>query len=169
MISTGGPLLYVYVTEIQIRPTRFGAPAARTLVAAALADLSVRYGGGPGDETPVDASEFDPPYGLFLIAYRDGTPIGCAGWRTHGDDVDNIAELKRLYVDPGHRGNGVAKALLTAVEEAARGAGRKRLIIECGDKQPEAIALYETSGYARIPDFGFYQGSPHVRSFGRDL
>ncbi|HEX6969171.1 MAG TPA: GNAT family N-acetyltransferase, partial [Micromonosporaceae bacterium] len=70
---------------------------------------------------------------------------------------------------PKMRGRGVARAVLAAVEQSARDHGRKRLILECGDKQPEAIAMYEKCGYQRIEDFGFYRGSPSVRSYGRDL
>jgi GNAT superfamily N-acetyltransferase len=155
------------VTDIEIRPTRFGAPVARALVAAAMADLGARYGGA-GDETPVDDVEFDPPNGLFMIAWRQGGPIGCVGWRSH-ENADEIAELKRMYVTPDARGSGVAAMLLAAVEDAARSQGRVRMILECGDKQPEAVGLYERSGYVRIPDFGFYRDAPGVRSYGRDL
>jgi GNAT superfamily N-acetyltransferase len=155
------------VTDIEIRPMRYGAPVTRMLVAAAMADLGARYGSN-GDETPVESVEFDPPNGLFLIAWRDGVAVGCAGWRSHAN-ADEVAELKRLYVDPSARNSGVASALLGAVEDTARAAGRIRMILECGNQQPEAIALYEKSGYVRIEDFGFYKGYPDVRSYGREL
>jgi GNAT superfamily N-acetyltransferase len=155
------------VTEIDIRLTRFGSRVATELTAAALADLSERYG-GEGDSTPIQPGEFDPPEGAFLVAYIDHAPAGCVGFRTLGED-ETTAELKRLYVAPQFRGRGVARALLTAVEDAARQAGRRRIWLETGTAQPEAIALYESSGYARIVDFGHYQGYPDVRSFGRDL
>lgn len=70
---------------------------------------------------------------------------------------------------PSFRGLGVAQRLLTAVEEAARGAGRQRIWLETGTAQPEAIALYEKAGYSLIPDFGHYKGYLSVRSFGRTL
>ncbi|HEX5596068.1 MAG TPA: GNAT family N-acetyltransferase [Micromonosporaceae bacterium] len=145
----------------------FGSPVAQQLVAATMADLAERYG-GVGDETPINAAEFDPPDGAFLVAFLDGEPVGCAGWRSHGDDGE-VAELKRMYTSPTVRRRGVARAVLAAVERSAREAGRKRIILESGDKQPEAIALYERCGYERIEDFGFYCGSPNVRSYGRNL
>lgn len=160
-------LAWRLVSDLEIKPTRFGAPVARALVAAAMADLGQRYG-GTGDDTPVTDIEFDPPDGTFLVAYRDGVPAGCAGWRSHGE-TDEVAELKRMYVDPSSRGAGVARSLLVAVEDSARQAGRTRLILECGWKQPEAIALYESSGYAAIEHFGFYRDAPGVHSYGRDL
>jgi GNAT superfamily N-acetyltransferase len=154
------------VTDVDIRPSRYLAPAAVALVAAAMADLGQRY--GDGDETPVEAIEFDPPHGMFLIAWRDRTAIGCVGWRSHGV-TDEVAELKRLYVAPDARGTGVAAALIAAVEESVRRTGRTRMILECGVKQPEAIACYEKAGYTRIDDFGFYKDAAGVRSYGRDL
>ncbi len=98
----------------------------------------------------------------------DGTAVGCVGWRSH-EDADEIAELKRMYVAPAARGTGVAAALLTAAEDSAREQGRVQMILECGEKQPEAVALYEKSGYTRIADFGFYRDAPGVLSYGRDL
>lgn len=155
------------MTDIEICPTPYEASTARSLVGAALADLAARYG-GEGDETPVASIEFELPNGLFVIAWRDGTPVGCAGWRSHGDSGE-LAELKRMYVDPAARGAGVATALLDAIEESARSEGRTRLILECGERQPEAIALYESRGYARIKDFGFYKDEAGVRSYAKEL
>ncbi|MFJ6199956.1 GNAT family N-acetyltransferase [Micromonospora sp. NPDC092111] len=153
------------MSEIEIRPLGFDSPVARTLIRAALADLGVRYGGS-GDETPVDPTEFVPPDGDFLVAHLAGEPVGCGGWRSHGDDT---AELKRMYTAPAARGRGVARAVLAAVEESARRHGRKRIVLECGDKQPEAIAMYTSAGYERIPNFGFYADAPGCLSFGRTL
>lgn len=154
------------MTELVIKPMRYGAPVTQQLVAAALADLGLRYGGG-GDGTPVAAAEFDPPSGGFLIAYVDGAPAGCGGWRAHDDS--KIAELKRMYVAPPYRGQGVARALLAAIEANAVERGRHRMILETGARQPEAISLYESAGYQRIEDFGYYKDEDEVRSFGRDL
>lgn len=140
---------------------------AQALVAAALAELGERYG-GDGDATPLQGDEFDPPNGAFLVAYLAGEPAGCGGWRSHGDDR-TVAELKRMYTAPVARGRGVARRLLAALEESARASGRKRMILECGDRQPEAIKLYTSAGYRPIPHYGYYQDAPGVRSLGRDL
>ncbi|MGC4805310.1 GNAT family N-acetyltransferase [Micromonospora sp. DT233] len=153
--------------EIEIRAARFDSPEAQRLIRAALTDLGQRYGGS-GDDTPVDAAEFAPPDGEFLVAYLAGRPVGCGGWRSHGDD-GGTAELKRMYTSPEARGRGVARAVLAAVERSAREHGRKRLVLECGDKQPEAIAMYTSAGYERIPNFGFYRDFPGCVSFARTL
>lgn len=150
---------------MRIETVSFTDPAAQELIGAALADLASRYGGA-GDETPVDPAEFVPPAGVFLVARRAGVPVGCAGWRAHRDGV---AELKRLYTVPAARGTGVARRLLAAVEEHARGHGRSRMVLECGGRQPEALALYARAGYRRIPNYGYYADAPDCVSLARDL
>jgi GNAT superfamily N-acetyltransferase len=151
--------------ELTMRQVGYADPVAQELIEAALADLGGRYG-GPGDETPVDQAEFVPPAGAFLVAWRGGVPVGCGGWRSHGAGV---AELKRMFTVASARGLGVARAVLAAVEDDARRAGRRRMILECGTRQPEAIALYERHGYRPIPNYGYYADSPACRSFARDL
>ncbi|RKN30161.1 GNAT family N-acetyltransferase [Micromonospora musae] len=155
------------MSEIDIRTVPFDSPVAQQLIRAVLADLAERYGGS-GDETPVDPAEFVLPDGAFLVAHLDGAPVGCGGWRSHGEEGDT-AELKRMYTAPEARGRGVARTVLAAVERSAHDQGRKRMILECGDQQPEAIAMYTAAGYQRIPNFGFYRDSPNCISFGRTL
>jgi GNAT superfamily N-acetyltransferase len=146
---------------------RYLAPVSQALVTETMADLAERYG-GPGDETPIEPAGFDPPEGGFFIAYIEDWPVGCGGWRTRDGD-EQVAEIKRMYTRPEARGLGVAKAVLAAVEDSARAEGRKRIILETGVAQPEAIALYERMGYERIPSFGFYRNEPDNRCYGREL
>jgi GNAT superfamily N-acetyltransferase len=152
------------LVNIDIREARFDEPEVQKLVADALGDLSVRYGGS-GDDTPVAAADFVPPRGRFFVAAEGDELVGCAGWRAHGED----AELKRMYTAPAARGRGVARRMLATIEESARSDGRSRLILETGDKQPEAISLYESSGYHRIEDFGHYRDQAGVLSYARGL
>jgi GNAT superfamily N-acetyltransferase len=154
------------VSEIHIRPVRYGSPVAQRLVEAIFADQVLRYGGR--DESHVEAIEFDPPDGGFLVAYADGVPIGCVGWRSL-DEGEEIAELKRLYSAPEVRNQGVATLLMAAIEENAREHGRKRMVLETGDKQPEAVALYRKLGYETIEHFGHYKDAEGVVSLGREL
>ena len=153
------------MTDIEIRPARFADPSVQLLVQATLAEMGERYGGSSGDDTPVAPTDFDPPAGAFFIAVMGDEPVGCGGWRAHGSD----AELKRMYTSPGVRGKGLARLLLAAIEESARAAGYERVILETGNKQPEAIGLYTSSGYERIEDFGYYKGYPGVLSYARTL
>jgi GNAT superfamily N-acetyltransferase len=152
---------------LDIRTEGYASASAQLLIAEAMADLAERYG-GEGDATAVHPEEFDAPNGAFLVAYFDGAPIGCGAWRTNAEEP-GAAEIKRVFVRAEARQRGVAWALLRALEDSARAAGRTRAILETGTGQPEAIALYEKAGYVPIPDFGHYKGASGVRSFGRDL
>lgn len=58
--------------------------------------------------------------------------------------------MKRLWVDPGWRGRGVGRALMAGLEEAARLLGLEALRLDTGSRQPEAVALYESSGWERV-------------------
>lgn len=156
------------MSALEISETGYLAEPAGTLVRAALADLMVRYGNPSGDDTPVDPAQFDPPDGAFLVAWLDGVAVGCGGWRSL-DGGDEVAEIKRMYVAPAARGRGVAMAILRALEDSARRAGRKRVALETGTLQPEAIALYRKAGYLPIEHFGYYKDEPGVCSFGREL
>lgn len=150
--------------DIKIITADFDDPAVQTLVAENLRDLSDRYGGS-GDDSPISGADFTPPVGMFLVAILDDRLIGSAGWRRRGDD----AELKRMFTTQAARGRGVARRLLARIEESAREAGCHRVILETGDRQPEAIALYESAGYLRIADFGYYKDYPDVLSYAKPL
>ena len=150
--------------EVSVQP--FDSPDAARLVAAAETELQKRYGPGPHDYLPVDgahpedpgdrlhrpltAAEFAPPGGTFLVARLDGVAVGCAGLRPVGEDR---AEVKRLYVLDDYRGRGIARRLMDELESAAPGLGHRHLVLETGGLQPEAIALYDSSGWARIPPY----------------
>ena len=150
--------------EIKIKIADFNDPAVQALLVDVLDELSERYGGS-GDDTPIAADDFAPPNGAFLVADDGERLVGCAGWRRHGDD----AELKRMFTAKAARKRGLGRRMLIAIEDSARAAGCRRLILETGDRQPEAIALYETAGYARIEDFGYYKDEPDVLSFAKVL
>lgn len=138
-------------------------PDAVALIAEVQQEYVVRYGGP--DETPVDPAEFAPPLGLFLVGYVDDQAVACGGWRRHGDQ----AELKRMYVTQACRGRGLARAMLAELERTARAAGCGRVILETGSQQPEAIALYRSSGYTPVPKFGYYAESPNALHLGKNL
>ncbi len=140
--------------------------AATALIEALSWDLAKRYDSDDPERAGFDPAAQSGPGRAFLVARLDGVPVGCAALVPVRPTV---GELKRMYVVPDARGRGVARALLTAVEEAARRYGHHELWLETGLRQPEAIALYESAGYRRIPDFGHYAGEELVRSFGKRL
>ncbi|WP_406272126.1 GNAT family N-acetyltransferase [Nocardia sp. NBC_00881] len=99
-----------------------------------------------------------------FVAYSD-EPAGHAGIRWNADDL----EVKRMFVRPARRGSGAAALLLGAAEDAARAAGRPRLILQTGHLQPEAVRFYRRSGYHRIPIFSPYEPLPLSNCFAKDL
>jgi GNAT superfamily N-acetyltransferase len=149
--------------RVETRSEPFDGPAAQALIDEVQREYVRRYGSPDG--TPVDPAEFAPPGGHFVVVYLDGAPAACGGWRRHGDD----AEIKRMYVAPHARGHGLARRVLAELEAAAAAAGVRRVILETGTRQPEAMALYESSGYARIPGFGVYRDEPSCRCYAKSL
>lgn len=145
-------------------------PVARKLVAEVQQEYVARY--GSQDETPTDPAEFAAPLGHFVVGRLDGDPVACGGWRAHDGEpnfLDGDAELKRMYVVKRARGRGLARALLAELERSALERGRRRMVLETGINQPEAIQLYTSSGYVAIPKFGFYSCSETSRCYGKEL
>ncbi|MDB1087287.1 GNAT family N-acetyltransferase [Streptomyces sp. ACA25] len=159
---------------MQIVTARFDHPDARKLNDQVQALYAERYG-SEGDLTPLDPEMFEPPRGLFLMIYNGaGRPMGTGGWRSQeaGEEgyADGDAEIKRMFVVDEARGQGLARAMLARLEESARAAGRTRMVLETGTKQPEAIALYVSSGYAPADrKFGVYRCEPESRCYAKAL
>lgn len=147
-----------------LRIVSYDHPDARRLTAEVQQEYVIRYGGP--DETPVRYAEFSPPSGLFVILYDGDIPAAMGGWRMTGSGV---AELKRMYVVPSHRGRGLARAVLRHLESTAAAAGAAQLVLETGTMQPEAIALYAATGYLPVPAFGHYADQPDSIHLGKRL
>jgi putative acetyltransferase len=107
----------------------------------------------------LDVSELEKPGVTVFVARVDGRALGIAALVT--SDASSGGELKRMFVHEDARGRGLARALLAAVEDAAVAHGVTELRLETGPLQHAAIALYERSGYQRIPNFGPYVGDPY--------
>lgn len=90
-----------------------------------------------------------------VVAYWDHQPVGCGAFRAFDPET---VEIKRMFVQPAFRGQGIAGRVLSELETWASELGFARCVLETGQKQPEAIRLYQKSGYARIPNFGQYVG-----------
>lgn len=149
--------------NVRIAVVAYDEPDAARLIAELQQEYRVRYGGPDG--TPVTPAEFAPPEGLFLVGYRDGTPVACGGWRSRGTD----AEAKRMYVTRDARRGGLARAVLAELEATALAAGHRRMILETGTEQPEAVAFYRSAGYTAIAPFGHYVSSPRSIHLGKLL
>jgi putative acetyltransferase len=90
-----------------------------------------------------------------VVAYAGDEPVGCGAFKEY---VPNSAEIKRMFVQPAHRQRGVARAVLAELETWAAELGYANCVLETGKRQPEAIALYQRSGYAFTPNYGQYIG-----------
>lgn len=159
-----------------IRPADYHHPHAQRLIDQVQQEYVIRYGGP--DETPVQHHEFSPPLGRFFLLHDgDGEPVAMGGWRmvdpasvaVPAGPAAAVAELKRMYVVPSHRGRGYARALLSHLETTAATAGASWLVLETGTMQPEAIALYTATGYVPVPAFGHYADEPNSVHLGKPL
>jgi pyruvate/2-oxoglutarate/acetoin dehydrogenase E1 component len=151
---------------VDVRRADIGAPVVQELIAQLNAELSRRYNEPGANHFRLDAEEVADGRGAFFVAYREGEAVGCGAVRR----IDaTTAEVKRMYVVPAARSAGVARQVLSRLEAEARALGAGRIVLETGIRSPEAVALYQRAGYAEIPLFGEYLGSPLSVCMGKDL
>jgi len=101
-----------------------------------------------------------------LVGVVDGRAVACGAVQA----LDAATgEIKRMYVRPAYRGRGIARQMLTALEEMAFAAGHTVLRLETGTYLPAAVALYSSAGYGRIPRYGEYVGNPYSLCFEKRL
>ena len=158
------------MSDLRLERVPITHPDAQALIEAVQAEYVVRYGGQ--DESPIDAADFEDPLGQFYVGYLDDAPVATGAWRRSSVQAlgaQVAAEVKRMYVVPAAQRRGVARRMLTHLEVTAAAEGIEAIVLETGMKQPEAIALYTSSGYEPIPGFGHYRGSELSRCFGRRI
>ena len=130
------------------------AAAAQPLIEGLVAESARRYGtdrpgGARAEVERYPAEAFVPPVGDFLLLLRDGATIGGGGFMSHDDDT---AELKRIWTLPSQRRQGLARCVVSALEERAAALGYTRAYLTTGARQPEAVALYLALGYRPLFD-----------------
>jgi GNAT superfamily N-acetyltransferase len=126
--------------------------------AAPLFDAFIREADGPLDvDLDIEAEIADgpprdlaPPGGVLLLARVDGEPAGLGGVRHLETEV---AEVKTMYVDPAHRGQGLARAILTELEAIARAHGCRATRLDTSDYLTDAVNLYRAAGYREVPAY----------------
>ena len=105
----------------------------------------------------------------FVVAWSEKDAIGCGAFRALSGDDGKVAEFRRMFVEPRWRRRGVSRAILAGLEQEARACGYVKARLETGLRQPNAIHLYETSGYRRITPFGRHRGDPWSVCFEKAL
>jgi GNAT superfamily N-acetyltransferase len=151
------------VGEVVIAQVSPGSTDALDLIAALDDELLGRY---PGAVIEGLLLEDVTDRLVFLVARIGNRPVACGAVR----ELDAATgEIKRMFVRPEHRGQGVARAILAALEVRAVELGYSTLRIETGSRQPEAVGLYTSAGYVAIPPFGKYVGNPYSHCFEKRL
>ena len=138
-------------------PVDWDDPRAVALRQSMDAEIGARYvdpESSSVDQAVARALVVDPADVLvtILVLDADATPIAHGALRTLRVDW----EVERLIVADDRRGRGVGRALLTELERIAWAGGADRVILQTGDRQPEAVAPYEQLGYTRIPIYEPY-------------
>jgi GNAT superfamily N-acetyltransferase len=151
-------------TAVRVRPLPYDHPVAHYLVEQVQQEYVQRYGGR--DAAAVEPGEFLPPRGVFLVAEIDEVPAACGAWRALSPGV---AEIKRMYVEPGFRRRGLAQLVVAALEDGAARAGHRSVVLNTGREQPEALALYAQLGYEPVSSYGVYACAPGAVFLGKDL
>jgi GNAT superfamily N-acetyltransferase len=139
--------------ELEFRDAAVDAGEGGRLAQAMRDEIAVMYDGLEldGDTMPrAGPDELSPPGGAFLVGWTGEQPVCCGGVKR----LDaTTCEIKKMYVTPERRGQGIARMLLHALEDRARELGYSVARLDTGPKQRHARGLYEGEGYAEIPDF----------------
>lgn len=151
------------MSTTSLMTTSLTSPTARKLLEDLDAELMGLYPDHP--YPPPFGDEEAAGLGSVLIAYTDRRAVGCGAIRRLDDGT---AEVLRMYVLPSARQRGIGSLLLDSLEAEARAMGVTRVVLEAGDRQPDALALYESRGFQRI---GAYveDPNPHSIFMARDL
>jgi len=143
-------------------------PDVERFVTALLHEMADRY-----DDDPDTIERTDPGAAFVLLLDDDGTPLGSGAVqrlsKSKPDAAPDHGEIKRVYLVPSARGRGLSRLLMSTLVDLARELGYTWLQLETGDVQPEAIGLYESSGWTRVPNYGQYEDDPRSLCFGLSI
>ena len=155
------------MATLDIRNSTLDSPDSIRLISALNAELRAAFPEPGANHFSLSGHQVQPGDGAFLIAYLDGVPVGCGAVRRI---EQTSAELKRMYVAPHVRGQGIGRAIVQALEQQAQLIGATTVVLETGTRLAPAIGLYRSLGYNPIPLFGEYLSSPETSlCFGKSL
>jgi GNAT superfamily N-acetyltransferase len=138
---------------VRLVPRSLSHPDAAALTAEMAAEVSALYGHFDA-LAGLGADAFEPPGGLFLVAYDESGALGCAGYRRI---EPTLAQVQRVFVRPAARGRQLSRTLMHELEARAAEAGYTTLRLHTGVRQPVAVRLYEDLGYDPIDLFPPYE------------
>ncbi|MEZ2131571.1 MULTISPECIES: GNAT family N-acetyltransferase [unclassified Sinorhizobium] len=141
--------------KLSIRPEPLDQEEVRTFLRMADERSLLLYPGN--NRAGPDLASLASPNMRFFVARSEGRAVGCGGFAI---GPDGTAELKRIFVDPEARGQGVGRRIVEAIEEEARHIGVRLMQLETGVKSAEAISLYGRLGYRQRGPFGNYEADP---------
>jgi GNAT superfamily N-acetyltransferase len=141
--------------RITVGAEPFNSLEAQRLIAALDEHLASRYAADQRFGPNLPSEHMAAGLGTFVIARADGRVVGCGAMRRLDEAT---AEVKRMYVEPELRGQGIARKILDHLEAAARVMGISRLVLETGIYQAEAIGLYRRVGFSPVHCWGEYEG-----------
>jgi GNAT superfamily N-acetyltransferase len=155
-----------HARPIEVRVADPEDPAARACLSAYLDVLVARVDGITLGHVSIPdpyADNYRPPHGAFLLAWSDRSPLGCVSLHTV---APGEGEVKRLWIAPEARGQGLARRLMREIESQARTLGLHRLRLDTNEALTEAIALYRSDGWVDVPP---YTGYPATHWFAKPL
>ena len=151
------------VSQIEIAVADASSEQARWAMTQYFDELDARFPTGFDATGALDgaAAAYNPPAGSFLLAALDGETVGCAGLQHLDDDT---SEIKRMWVSPSARGQGLARRLLARLESEVLASGRTSVVLDTNATLTEAIRLYEAQGYVAIER---YNDNPYAQRWFR--
>jgi putative acetyltransferase len=148
---------------ITIKRTESSDPDFPLLVALLNQELRERYG---ALQVVYDQFNHISDLGTVVIAYSNDIPSGCGCFKVFDDDT---VEIKRMFVKPSERKQGIAFSILSELEVWAKEDGYSNVVLETANKQYESIALYQKAGYSTIANYGQYIGMEASVCLGKGL
>ena len=153
-----------FVLEISRADPR--EPEAAALIGAMTEEVRATYDhkiDGHGNFKPEDVLV---PGSGFFVGRVAGRAVACGAYRPL---APGVAEIKRMFVSFEHRGRGYSKAMLSTLERLAEESGYRAVRLGTRPLQTAAIALYEGTGYVRIPNYGSYVGKEDCLCYEKPL
>lgn len=155
------------INEVGIKKEYPGSDITRSLIKELTSELAERYNFEYDGSGAFNVEDVMGTGSGFYVAWYKNEAIGCGALRPlHKNE---IVEIKRMYVKPTFRRKGIALLILKHLEQQAKEMGYKRIWLETGDLQPEAIRLYQSSGYYPIESYGIYKENLHDNSFEKAI